>query len=113
MRRWRAAFTLWLIAALLWAPVWGQWHGIAHQVRLGVSSQVVVPAASDSDEGHAQGSALCQVLDHLGHASALTGWPLHAALLWLPAPAPVWLGMSAVAMRPCWTTQARAPPHRA
>lgn len=111
MRRWRAALTLWLVAALLWAPVWGQWHGIAHQVRQGVSSPVVLPAAGDSDDGHVQGSALCQVLDHLGHASALMGWPLQAALLWLPAPSPVWLGLSTVDMRPCWTTQARAPPN--
>ena len=111
--RWRAASTLWLVVALLWAPIWGQWHGIAHQVRQAVAAPAAtVPVAGDMDEGHAQGSALCQVLDHLGHANALSAWPVLASLLLLPAFAPVAVALPAVALWPCRTPQARAPPAR-
>jgi len=110
---WRTAWTLWLVAALLWAPIWGQWHGIAHQVRQAVAAPAAaVPTAGDMDEGHAQGSALCQVLDHLGHASALSAWPVQASLLLLPALAPALVALCAADPRPCWTPQARAPPAR-
>ena len=117
--RWRAASTLWLVLALLWAPIWGQWHGIAHQVRQAVAAPIHAPtheatvAASvvgDMDEGHTQGSALCQVLDHLGHAHALSAWPLHVSLWLLPAFVPVEVAFPAVAIQPCRTPPARAPP---
>ncbi len=107
--RWRAALTLWLVAALLWAPVWAQWHGIAHQVQ----QAVVAPSgdtAADQDDGHALGSALCQVLDHLGHASALASWPVVASLVHGPVALPVWQTGSDSALRPWWPTRARAPP---
>ena len=109
--RWRAASTLWLVVALLWAPIWGQWHGIAHQVQ----QAVVVPLGDNAvhqDDGHTLGSALCQVLDHLGHASALSAWPLQASLLLLTPLAPVVAALPAVAARPCWTPPPRAPPSR-
>ena len=111
--RWRAASALWLVVALLWAPIWGQWHGIAHQVRQAVAAPAAAPlVVGDLDEGHAQGSALCQVLDHLGHASALSAWPLQASLLLLTPLAPVVAALPAVAARPCWTPPPRAPPSR-
>jgi hypothetical protein len=113
--RWRAASTLWLVLALLWAPIWGQWHGIAHQVRQAVAAptHVATVAASvvgDMDEGHTPGSALCQVLDHLGHAHALSAWPLHVSLLLLPAFVPDEVAFPPVAIQPCRTPPARAPP---
>jgi hypothetical protein len=105
----RAALTLGLVMALLWAPIWGQWHGIAHQVQ----QAVVAPSgdtAADQDDGHALGSALCQVLDHLGHASALASWPVVASLVHFPVALPVWQTGSNSAMQPWWPTRARAPP---
>ena len=124
--RWRAASTLWLVLALLWAPIWGQWHGIAHQVRQAVAvaapthaattdapthaATVAASVVGDMDEGHTPGSALCQVLDHLGHAHALSAWPLHVSLLLLPAFVPVEVAFPAVAIQPCRTPPARAPP---
>ena len=105
----RAALTFCLVVALLWAPIWGQWHGIAHPVQ----QTVVAPSgdtAADQDEGHALGSALCQVLDHLGHASALASWPVVASLVHLPVAVPVWQTGSDSALQPWWPTRARAPP---
>jgi hypothetical protein len=105
----RAALTFCLVVALLWAPIWGQWHGIAHQVQ----QAVVAPSgdtAADQDDGHALGSALCQVLDHLGHASALASWPVVASVVHGPVALPVWQTGSDSALRPWWPTRARAPP---
>ena len=115
--RWRAASALWLVVALLWAPIWGQWHGIAHQVRQAVAAPASADGAfasvvGDTDEGHAQGSALCQVLDHLGHASALSAWPLQVSLLLLTPSVPAGLTFPAVVARLCCTPPARAPPTR-
>lgn len=118
--RWRALPALWLVAALLWAPIWGQWHGIAHQLRqtlagpsVAASVQTVqtVQSAGDTDEGHSAGSALCQVLDHLGHASALSAWPVQLAALTWPAFWPAEAVSAEPVARACWTPQARAPPH--
>lgn len=110
--RWRAALTLWLVAALLWAPVWGQWHGIAHQVQQGVTAPAAAaaPTAGDQDEDHTQGSSLCQVLDHLGHASGLAQSSPQAHLLVLPSVAPVLALAVDAALQACWTPQTRAPP---
>ena len=105
----RAALTLWLVVALLWAPIWGQWHGIAHQVQ----QAVVVPLGDNAvhqDDGHTLGSALCQVLDHLGHASALASWPVVASLVHLPVALSVRQTGNDTALRPWWPTLARAPP---
>ena len=109
----RAALTLWLIAALLWAPIWGQSHGIAHQLRQAAApAAVAAPVLVEQDQGHTPGSALCQVLDHLGHVSALTAWPLAMALGGLPSSVPVLATWCAVALRPLWAAPARAPPSR-
>ena len=105
----RAALTFCLVVALLWAPIWGQWHGIAHPVQQAVVAPSIDKAA-DQDEGHALGSALCQVLDHLGHASALASWPVVASLVHGPVALPVWQTGSDSALRPWWPTRARAPP---
>lgn len=105
----RAALIFCLVVALLWAPIWGQWHGIAHPVQ----QAVVAPSgdtAADQDEGHALGSALCQVLDHLGHACALASWPVVASLVHLPVALPARQTGSDSALRPWWPTRARAPP---
>lgn len=118
--RCRLALTLWLVAALLWAPIWGQWHGIVHQVQQGLvasasvqsSSDLAAPLAKAPDHGHELGSALCQVLDHLGHASAVaTGvFVAHLARVPLAAPAAQWRdGLVQAIWRP---TKARAPPPR-
>jgi hypothetical protein len=109
----RAALTLWLVAALLWAPIWGQWHGIAHQVQQAVSApaSVVSGKVGDLDHGHTQGSALCQVLDHLGHASGLAQSTAQALALPLLAALPVLVLAMGAGLSACWTTQARAPPH--
>ena len=105
----RAALTFCLVVALLWAPIWGQWPGIAHPVQ----QAVVAPSgdtAADQDDGHVLGSALCQVLDHLGHASALASWPVVASVVHGPVALPVWQTGSDSALRPWWPTRARAPP---
>jgi hypothetical protein len=108
----RAALTLWLVAALLWAPIWGQWHGIAHQVQQAVTAPAaaVAPTAGDQHEGHTQGSSLCQVLDHLGHASGLAQSSALTHLLVLPSVAPVLVLAVDAGQQACWTPQARAPP---
>jgi hypothetical protein len=114
----RAALTLALVMALLWAPIWGQWHGIVHQVQQVVTVSATASAQAESvgqtamDDGHEVGSALCQVLDHLGHANALTAWPVWAGLAVLPMAAPSGLWLSSHGQQPWWPAQARAPPHR-
>ena len=110
----RFALTLWLVTALLWAPIWGQWHGIAHQVQQAVTaaeqvSDSVGSLAQDS-EGHAIGSALCQVLDHLGHVSALASWPVQMLLQSLPQNALPSLACRPITLQVWWAAQARAPP---
>jgi hypothetical protein len=111
--QWRAALAFGLVAVLLWAPISAHWHGIAHQLRQAMGAPAVTaPASADVDGGHAQGSALCQVLDHLGHASALPAWPVQAALYLFPAHTPEAKHNFEVTARPCWRRQARAPPER-
>ena len=115
----RFALILWLVTALLWAPIWGQWHGIAHQVQQAVTaaeqvSDSVGAQAQDSEGhatgGHAAGSALCQVLDHLGHASALAVWPVQILLQSLPQVALAGLDPAPITLQVWWAAQARAPP---
>jgi hypothetical protein len=112
---WRALPALWLVAALLWAPIWGQWHGITHPLRLALGAPevaaTVLSAPIAADEGHAQGSALCQVLDHLGHANGLIAWPVQAVFVALSKASPAGVAHSEPAARTGWTLQARAPPH--
>jgi hypothetical protein len=110
----RFVLTLCLVAALLWAPIWGQWHGIAHQVQQAVSAAEQVSDSATSlahdSEGHAIGSALCQVLDHLGHVSALASWPVQMLLQSLPQTALPSLAYRPVGLPVWWAAQARAPP---
>ncbi|PUE18921.1 hypothetical protein B9Z38_11130 [Limnohabitans sp. MMS-10A-160] len=110
----RFVLPLWLVAALLWAPIWGQWHGIAHQVQQAVSAAEQVSDSATSlahdSEGHAIGSALCQVLDHLGHVSALAVWPVQILLQSLPQAALAGLGGKPLGLQVWWAAQARAPP---
>jgi hypothetical protein len=117
MLRSRATWTFGLVVALLWAPIWGQWHGIAHQVQQVVvldtsAAQTGYQTSLVTDDGHELGSALCQVLDHLGHASALTAWPAVVSLAILPMVAPAWQRLDSHGLQPWWPSQARAPPHR-
>lgn len=116
----RLALTFCLVAALLWAPSWGQWHGIVHPAQPSVSVSDLAKTLTDSvaqrakahEHGHEQGSALCQVLDHLGHASALAAWAVSIPLVHGPlvVPAAHWRdGQEQHLWRPA---QARAPPHR-
>ena len=110
----RFALTLWLVAALLWAPLWGQWHGIAHQAHqvvtvTGQASDSTHSLASDSED-HAAGSALCLVLDHLGHVSALASWPVHVLLQSLPQATLPSLACRSISHRLWWAVQPRAPP---
>jgi len=118
--RWRLTHTLWLVAALLWTPFWGQWHGIVHPVQPTVFASVTTQSLSESpaprakaqDHGHEQGSTLCQVLDHLGCASALPSWALtfNPALVLLALPLHRW--RDGLGQPIWWPAQARAPPHR-
>lgn len=112
----RFALTLWLVVAVLWAPLWGQWHGIAHQVSPAVTAVSQVSGSSNDFahdiESHAVGSSLCQVLDHLGHASALAAWPVQILLQSLPQTALPSLACRATSHRLWWVAQARAPPVR-
>ena len=106
----RAALTFCLVVALLWAPIWGQWHGIAHQVQ---QVAAVSPAASaDPEEAHGLGSTLCQVLDHLAHASGLPSWPSAQMLVVLPAASLAVRESSTHSTAPWWPKRARAPPVR-
>ncbi|PUE26462.1 hypothetical protein B9Z52_15795 [Limnohabitans sp. Jir72] len=114
----RVVPTFGLVLALLWAPIWGQWHGIAHQVQQvvavldssAVQAESAVPMAMDDD--HELGSALCHVLDHLGHACALTAWPEVVSLALLPMAAAAWQRLVSHGQQLWWPAQARAPPHR-
>ena len=116
----RMCWLAWLLAALLWAPVWGQWHGIAHQARqTGVPVALAdaawvtlaVPVANpDQDSAHTPGSVLCQVLDHLAHASGLTTGLLQLPLASWPALAAPGHLHAGVAQRRVGGAQARAPP---
>ncbi len=112
----RFAPTLWLVVALLWAPIWGQWHNIAHRVHLVHQVVTVADSAPDSafqghhSEDHAAGSALCQVLAHLGEASALASWPVGVLLQGLPQAVLPSLACWSHGHRLRWAIQARAPP---
>ena len=76
-----------LVAAVLWAPLWGLWHGIEHGPRQAFSSssglqEAHVPEdhghAAHADDGHsdplghAAKTDLCHILDHLSQAERLT-----------------------------------------
>ena len=116
---WQTGLLVW---ALLLAPVWGQWHGIVHSAELALSAPAGLHAGhaheendahteNDADHsGHAAGSELCQVLDHLAHADSLNASLLAWSAPMLPVQAPVfWAAFLRGHDR--WSlAQARAPP---
>ena len=117
-----------LVGALLWAPIWGQWHGIEHRDLQALSAPTVwhqphghehalgdrtadpsgAPNADHS--GHVAGSGLCQVLDHLAH----TDWLSTPNTAWsapmVPAQAPLFLAHFSPDHDRWSQPQARAPP---
>jgi hypothetical protein len=82
---WQSFLLIW---ALLWTPIWGQWHAIAHSdlqassvtVRLqpGQAQDDQKVASSGDPVGHAAGSDLCKIFDHLTPSDGLnatqTAW---------------------------------------
>lgn len=75
-----------LVAALLWGPLWGHWHGIEHGSGRTLSAQAKgiekhVHAERAQNEqahkghspslGHEADTDLCRVLDHLSQAERL------------------------------------------
>lgn len=106
----------WLLSlSLLLAAVWGQWHRVVHDTVPGVSAavwaEVAVPDAPSPDTaGHAAGSALCQVLDHLAHSDGLAC----AAALSLPTALPLattaWQAIGPLHVQTQRPFEARAPP---
>lgn len=114
-----------LLGALLWAPLWGQWHGIAHGTRQAFSvpvewheGHVLAGPVQDehrheghlADLGHEADSDLCSVLDHLSQAERLS-----ASCSPGPAPmgttAPPIFRLAFSSDRDRWSpAQARAPP---
>lgn len=102
-------------AALLLAVVLAQWLALAHSVVHGRGLPVIeyrAPEAStlvDLLAGHDAGSATCQLLDQLAHASPGFEAPQLAA----PAPLPdAWVASIHLApsCRVSWAYRARAPP---
>jgi hypothetical protein len=114
LRRSRFALPLWLVVALLWAPFWGQSHGIAHELEPALTSANQGPASMSSiahaSDDHAIGSSLCQVLDHLAHATALTAWSVQVLPHSLPDASLPTHACRSVPHRLPWAVQARAPP---
>ncbi|PUE51108.1 hypothetical protein B9Z45_15000 [Limnohabitans sp. 2KL-17] len=122
---WQIGLLVW---ALLWAPVWGQWHGIVHSAELALSAPAGLHAGHTHEEndaheeddaheendadhsGHSAGSDLCRVLDHLAHADSLNAPLLAWSAPMLSVQAPVfWAAFLRGHDR--WSlAQARAPP---
>lgn len=113
-----------LVVALLWAPIWGQWHGIEHRDLQAVSApahrhqihanQVESAGASvgsDADySGHVAGSGLCQVLDHLAHTDRMSTPNTAWSAPMVPAQAPLFLAHFSPDHDRWSQPQARAPP---
>ena len=114
-----------LVAAVLWAPLWGLWHGIEHGPRQAFSSSSGLQEAHAPEDhghaahaddghsdplGHAAKTDLCHILDHLSQAERLST-PCSPGLAPMVAMA---LPISRVAFsadQDLWSpAQARAPP---
>lgn len=118
----RTVWLAWLLVALLWASVWGQWHGLAHQVRqvgaqdvaaLSVSAAAATPGGvSDQDDADKQGSAPCQLLDHLLHAGGLATAQAKVPQAACSSATPKTAPLDRVPQGLWGLAQARAPPHR-
>jgi hypothetical protein len=118
-------FNTLLLGALLWAPLWGQWHGIAHGTRPALSAPVewheghvfAGPVqdgprheAHVADLGHEADSDLCRVLDHLSQAERLSA-SCSPGLAPMGTTAPPIFGLAFFSDRDRWSpAQARAPP---
>ena len=116
--------SFWLVVALLWAPIWGQWHGIEHRDLQAVSAKAdayqthgyedalaVSSAGSGADLwGHDAGSDLCQLLDHLGHSDRLITANGAWSAPMVPVQAPLFLAHFSLDHHRWSQPQARAPP---
>jgi hypothetical protein len=114
-----------LVAALLWAPLWGQWHGIEHGSGQAISSPDVLHeahahAGHEQDEqaheghshalGHEADADLCRVLDHLSQAERLSA-PCSPSLAPRVAMVPPIFRVAFSPDQDLWSSaQARAPP---
>ena len=82
----RVAHVAMLALLLLWAQMWGQWHGVAHPqgFALGVAAAHVhaheghAAGAEHAGFDHDAGDAECRLLDQLSHADSLPCVPLLA-----------------------------------
>ena len=109
-----------LVWALLWTPLWAHWHRIAHSTPQGVSAPIGIHEAHTGEDvqaasepalgGHAAGSELCQVLDHLAHAERLRASTSAWSAPRVPAQAPVFQFAISVDQDLWSPAQARAPP---
>lgn len=128
-RCWHAVLLALLVSQML-APLWGQWHRIAHSTlaqgvlaasigagghevhRAGHGDVVHAAEAPASSSTHLAGDALCQLLDQLSltagplaHRPVLLAFGLPCADLPLSADPTPW--------PPAWNfSEARAPPSR-
>ena len=117
-----------LVAALLWAPLWGQLHTIGHGsghvsergTRHALLSPGELPAAHAQKEhrhagpsdalGHEADADLCRLLDHLSQAERLSA-PCSPGLAPMVAMAPPIFRVAFSADQDLWSpAQARAPP---
>ena len=109
-----------LVWALLWTPLWAHWHRIAHSTPQGISAPIGLHEAHAAEDGqsaseselggHAAGSELCLVLDHLAHAERLSASTAAWTSPRVPAQAPVF-ELAFSSDQDLWSpAQARAPP---
>jgi hypothetical protein len=101
----------WLLAlSLLLTSVWGQWHRVAHEIRLHAALVAAPSEIGHDHSGHEPGSDLCRVLDHLAYADGLKCVPPVLVLPALARVAPDALAASQVTASAYRYFQARAPP---
>lgn len=109
-----------LVWALLWTPLWAHWHRIAHSTPQGGSAPIGLHEAHAAEDGqaaresaiggHAAGSELCLVLDHLAHAERLSASIAAWTAPRVPGQAPVF-ELVISPDQDLWSpAQARAPP---
>jgi len=124
----RARQSVWLsvllLGALLWASIWGQWHGIGHRDLSSLSAPLGLSSTHGHGDTHARpagdlpfdplghdaGSNLCQVLDHLAHADRLDTSATAWSAPMVPAQAPLFLAHFSLDHHRWSQPQARAPP---
>ena len=114
-----------LVAAVLWAPLWGLWHGIEHGPRQAFSSSSGLHEAqahehhghaAHADDGHADplGHAaktdLCHILDHLAQAERLTPSNVVGSAPTMATRTPIFRSAFSPGQDLWSPAQARAPP---